>query len=1133
MHKPKPIQYGLLFYMKVTLIHSLIVSLSAIMAHAIDSSGQEVLDRKVTIQVENTEVKSVLLLLEEKAGVVFTYRPKLVHADDKVSINFEDAKLADVLATILSDDIAFKVVGNQIALKRKEPAGIILNAPAATATEVVNVKVSGKVLDETGQPVPGVNVVVKGSNRGTVTDTEGVYTIEVDDDNVILVFSFIGYMTQEVAVNAQTTIDVTLQSDITSLNEVVVIGYGEVKRSDLTGSVVSMNTDEIKRANKVDAFSSLQGQVSGVVIQRADNKPGGGFTMRIRGAGTINKNETVDQGGFVPGQNPLFVVDGIFVNDITFLNPSDIERMDVLKDASATAIYGSRGTNGVVIIKTKKGSTGKLTVQYDNYFGVKQAYHLPPIFKGREFVEFAKDAVVGTHFASGDFTFDRDDVDLSTFLKANELENIANNEYVDWVDLILKTGFQMNHTLSLGGGTEKTTYGFGLAYTRDDGTLAGEDYQRVNLRGSVSSELSKYVTIGYNNYVTLSVRNEGSREQLRSAYRLRPTGDAYDENGEKLFFPIESETFITNPLFEADNATMETKTLNYLGNLSLSVTPVENLKFTTNFAPNISFTRFAEYRGLYSKATSGVQANTRAEVVNSNKLSYTWDNIVNYNLTFDKIHALSATLVYSRFLDRYEGYTMQRRNFATDDYSFYNIDAGSVIAAATGGFSKQSLESYTGRLSYSLLDKYLLTLTGRYDGSSILAKNNKWAFFPSAAFAWKAIEEPFMNAQSVVSDLKLRLSYGETGNNGAGGGLVPLGSQSLFNNSTYTNLGDNAILTAYITGLSNQDLTWERMKEVNIGVDYGFLKNRITGSLEIYNRKTEGIIFFRNLPTLTGYSGVFDNVGEQQNKGIELSINTVNIDKGGFKWTTAINFAKNTNKITKLYSGVEREFFNTQGAPYVNEVGKPGGSIYEWQFDGIWQLEEAAEAQSYGAQPGQVRAKDIDDDGDVDADDRAIVGNPAPKWTGGITSTMNYKGIDLSFMLYTSQGATSYSWFHRSHAWDGDAAPARFNGLKTNYWTPENPSNEWYQPGNPGAYRPALSYYDVSYVKVGYITLGYQLPQQIIDRLKVGSLRVYATVQNPFIFTDYEGWDPENASRNSWGSGYMSRTYMAGVNLKF
>lgn len=993
-------------------------------------------------------------------------------------------------------------------------------------------QIKGKVTSSDG-PLPGVSIVVKGTTTGTTTDSYGAYAINVENSNAVLVFSFVGFLSEERSVGGLSVIDISLTEDISTLGEIVVVGYGEVKKADLTGSVVSMNTDQIQRTNKVDAFSALQGQVPGVVIQRADNKPGGGFNMRIRGASTINKNETIDQGGFNPGQNPLFVVDGIFVNDITFLNPGDIERMDVLKDASATAIYGSRGTNGVVIIKTKKGSAGKMSLQYDNYVGVKQAYHLPRIFNGPEFVDFAKDAVVGTHYASGDFAFDRDDVVLSTFLKANEIENINNNKYVDWVDLILKTGVQSNHTLSLSGGSEKTTYAFGLAYTKDDGTLPGEDYQRVNLRGSINSELSKYVTIGYSNYVTLSLRNEGSREQLRSAYRLRPTGDAYDENGDPLFFPLESETFITNPLFEEANATLETKTFNYLANLSVSISPLKNLKFTSNFSPNIGFTRFGEYRGLYSKATSGVLANTRAEVANSNQLSYTWDNILNYNLSVNQIHSLNATFIYSQFLDRYEGYTMQRRNFATDDYSFYNIDAGSVISSAVGGFSKQTLQSFTGRLNYSLLDKYLFTFTGRYDGSSILAKNNKWAFFPSVAFAWKAIDEGFMSSQPIVSDLKVRLSYGETGNTGSGGGLGPLKSQSLFNNSTYTNIGDNPILTAYITGLANQNLTWERNKEVNFGLDFGFLKNRITGSLDIYNRNIEGIIFFRNLPTLTGYSGVFDNIGKQQNKGIELALNTVNIDNGNFKWTTSVNFAKNKNKITELYGNVEREYFSTQGASYVHEVGKPAGSIYSWQFDGIWQADEVDAAQSYGQQPGQVKVKDIDSDGDIDAADRTIIGSPTPKWTGGITSVINYKGIDFSFMVYTSQGATSYSWFHRSHAWDGHAAPARFNGLKTNYWTPDNPSNEWYQPGNSGNYTEALLYKDVSYVKVGYMTLGYLLPEKITDKLKIGSLRIFATVQNPFIFTDYEGWDPENAGRNSWGSAYMSRTYMAGLNVKF
>ncbi|WP_230981472.1 SusC/RagA family TonB-linked outer membrane protein [Echinicola salinicaeni] len=993
--------------------------------------------------------------------------------------------------------------------------------------------ITGKVISgEDEQPIPGVTVLVKGTSNGTVTDLDGQYSISVSDaDNSILSFSFVGYVTQTVAISNQSQINISLEPDVSQLDEVVVVGYGETKKKDLTGSVVSMGSETIKETNKVNAFQAMQGQVAGVNIQAADNKPGGGFNVRIRGSNTINANETVEQGGFNPGQNPLFVVDGIFVNDISFLNPADIERMDVLKDASATAIYGSRGSNGVVIIETKKGSEGKMTVQYDNYIGVKQAYNKPNMLQGEEFVKYLRDAVVGTYYASGDFGVTPDDVDLGNYMRPNELENVSNGNFVNWIDLVKHNGMQQNHTLSLNGGNDKTVYGLGVAYTQDEGTFEGEDYERYTIRGNVSSKLSDLFSMAFSNYASFAIRNEGSREGVRSAHRLRPTGTPYDENGDPVFFPLEGETFITNPLFEPDNITRETRSLNYLSNLSLSFTPSKNLKFSSNFSPNIEFNRYGEYRGRYAKSTSGKVENRRADVTNGNRISYTWDNIANYNVQFGSDHVLNTTLVYSLFMDRYENYRIQRRNFSTDEFLFYNIDAGSDLRNAEGGFSKQTLESFTGRVNYALKDKYLFTLTGRYDGSSILAAENKWAFFPSAAFAWRIIDEGFMKNQNFLGELKLRLSYGETGNNGAGSGLGPLQSMSLVGNN-FTNLGDNIIQTAYVTNLANQNLTWEKTKEINFGLDFGFFNNRLYGSLDIYSRKNTGIIFFRPTPRVTGFSGVFENVGEASNKGVELGLNSVNIHNGDFKWTTSLNFARNKNKITKLYGDLDQILFGVQAGSYVHKVGEPVGSIYTYVFDGIWQTDEVDIAQSYGQQPGQVKVKDLNNDGVIDADDRTVVGANMPDWTGGVSNTFNYKNWDFTFFVRTSQGATSPSYFHMSHAgWYN--IEARFNSLKTNYWTPDNPSNDWSQPSNDGPFAEPLVYRDVSFVKVGYITLGYNFDNAVLDKLKIGSLRLYFTAQNPFTFTNYEGWDPENAARNSWGSAYMSRILMGGINVKF
>lgn len=995
-------------------------------------------------------------------------------------------------------------------------------------------EVSGVVVDDQNVTMPGVSVIVKGTTTGTVTNFDGEFGITVPTGTEILVFSFVGCETQEITLDGKTTsYQVKLATSTIGLDEVVAIGYGTVKKSDLTGSVTSVGAKQLAKANKVDAVSAMQGQTAGVVIQRTDNKPGaGGYNIRIRGASTINTNQTANQGGFTPGQNPLFIVDGIFVDDISFLNPADISRMDILKDASATAVYGSRGSNGVVLIATKRGKRGKLKVDYSNYFGVKQAYNLPSIFNSAGYVQLVKDAAVGGQFASGNLSYRASDVDITEFFDAEEQQNVADGIDTDWVDLLLKTGFQTNHTLGLSGGNENTTYSAGLAYTKDNGNVEGEDYTRYNIRASLQSDLSDWLNVSVSNYITTAVQNTGSWEAFRSAYRLKPIGRPYNEDGSLRFFPTQKETQITNPLFDTKNITRETKFLQYIGDIALTIKPFEGMTITSKFSPNMKYTRYGEYRGLYSKSVSGNASNRRAVVENLNYFSYSWDNIFNYKYS-KGIHALNVTGVISRFLERSEGYYTQVRSFTTDAYSFYNLGAGTDIRDVSSDFVKQTLESYTGRINYSLMDKYLFTVTGRYDGASMLSEGNKWAFFPSAAFAWKMMDENFMQNQELLSNAKLRLSYGKTGNNGQGGGLTPLSSQS-FLGSSATNLGDVSTPALYITNLANPDLTWEETTEVNVGIDFGFLNNKINGSIDVYNRKNTNIIFGKELPAVTGYSTIFENIGESTNKGIEISLNTVNISTENFRWTTNFNFASNKNTLDKLYGGQDI-IFGINGTNLIHRVGESIGSIYDYEFAGIWQLDEVAEAAVYGQLPGQVRVSDLNNDGKIDADhDRKVIGQVTPKWNGGITSTMNYKNFDFSFSINTSQGNMYRSNFHSNYAWGWSNQPNRvFNGYNTDYWTPENQSNNYHQPGNAGTYGSAIQYMDVSYTKVGYITLGYKLPSDLLEKIKVNSLRVYATVQNPFVFTDYDGWDPESAGRNQWGAAFMSRTIMAGVNLNF
>jgi TonB-dependent starch-binding outer membrane protein SusC len=1091
---------------------------------------QSIQSLKVSLTIQNWPVKVVLKEIESKTSLTFLYDEAVLAQKSTISGSYKDATVAAVLYSISEQTgLRFRQINNNVFVTSREEE--VLASKAPPQEELI---ISGRVIDElSNEPLIGANVRVMGTSIGMVTDIAGNFVLKVPSGTNSVEVSFIGYLSEEVELNDRMEILVSLSPDIAALGEVMVIGYREVERKDATGSVASMNSEMIGRANKVDAFQSLQGQLAGVDIQSAGNKPGSGFYIRIRGNNTVNSSEAIADGGYSPGQNPLFVVDDVFVENISIINPADIERIDILKDASATAIYGSRGSSGVIIVTTKRGRAGGLTVNYENYFGFRQAYHLPRIFEGQEFVDFFKDAVVGTRHVKGDIAFTRNDVNLSDFLRPNEMENIRNNRFVNWPKLIRQNGYQMNHALSVSGGDDKVVYGFGAAYTRDQGTFPGEDLERYNMRANFSFSVTPLLTLGYSGYVTYSILNLGSQEGFRSAYRLRPTGDAYDETGEPLFFPLDGETFITNPLFEESGIIEETRALNYFGSFLASLNFRHGISLTSQFSPNLTYDRYGQFRGIYTKTASGNGTARRAYVDHSNMLSYSWDNILKFDNQIDDNHRMNAMMIISAWEHRNEWHQTEVRNFNSDEFLFYNQGAASDIRTLKNTLTKEALLSYTGRLEYAFRNKYVITATGRYDGASKLAIGNKWAFFPSAALAWRISEASFFKANPFVSNLKMRLSYGVTGNTGTGGGLRPLGSQSNIGFG-FTNLGDAPAQTAYVIGLSNQELTWEKTAEINLGVDYGFVSNRINGSIDLYERTTYDLILPREIPALSGYRSVFMNVGEVKNKGIEMALNTVNVSSPDFKWHTSLNFAKNTNKLTELYDGLaELPSFSPNGGSYIHRVGEPVGAIYGYKFIGIWQMNELEQAQSFGQQPGQVRVKDIVSDGVINDEDRTIIGSLQPDWTGGIVNTLSYKNIDFSVFVYTRQGVMAHSWFHRSHAWDGDRAPGRFNGLKTNYWTPDNPSNEWFQPGNGGPYQDALLYQNVSYTRIGYLTLGFTFPKSLVNNMGIRNFRVYATAQNPFTFTSYDGWDPETAARNTYRASFLSRTLLAGVNVRF
>lgn len=1048
---------------------------------------------QISLSVQNKPIRDIMKEIEKQSDYRFFYSNDYPALTMQKSINVKDEKIEKVLDQL--------TLHTNLAYILKADKQIVLTEKGNVSQQKKN-KVTGIVKDADGEPIIGANVMVKGQSIGTITDIDGRFVLDAPA-NAVLQITYIGYVADEVKVSGKKELTIILKEDTETLDEVVVVGYGTMKKRDITGAVSSVNTSVLTAGSAPSAADALQGRIAGVNIQKNAGRPGGSYSIQVRGVSSIkNKNS-----------GPLYVIDGIPTSEgMNDLNPNDIETIDVLKDASATAIYGSRGANGVVIITTRRGEKGKVSIQYEGNVGFREASHLPDMMNGDDYVQFRTDL-----YRQLGRSTDRSNAE---FFTAEEWDRIDRGAYTDWIDLVLRKGFQTSHTITASGGDDKGTFSIGLGQLKENGTIEGQDYDRYNMHLNVNRKFTDKWEAGGSLYFTYSIQNEGSYETLRSAFRLPPMTAPYDAEGNMLYRVFRNDG-VTNPLYESteDGEWREKKRFRAFGNIYLKFEPVKGLAFRTQFSPQMLNKRNGEYYGLWCKnGGAGKTENTSAVYETNSHWGYVWDNQATYDKRFGK-HNLNVNLVQSIQYQQWESSYQKARNLPYNS-KWYNLDAvaSTDIQASQTDYQQTSLASFLGRIQYSFMDKYLFTVSGRYDGSSRLADGNKWAFFPSAAFAWMLGEEEFIKKVDFISSLKLRLSYGVTGNDA----VSIYGTQSNVSNRNY-DFGGNVSTSYYKNGLANTKLTWERTQEFNVGLDFGFFRNRINGSLDVYQRTSKDLIMERQLPSTTGWTSVWDNIGKVRNRGLELSINTTNIQTSDFSWQTNVIFDTNKNEILELYGGKKDDIGNKWF------IGEAINVNYDYEFDGIWQTYEADKAALYGQAPGQVKVKDQNQDDVIDAKDKVIIGQQLPKWTGSITNTFTYKTWDLAFNVYTRQGAQLNSTFVSSFmAYDGN-----YKQAKVDYWTETNPTNEYPQPGNKGKYFSSMCYQDVSFVRVGYITLGYTFPVSVLKPLGVKRLRLYATANNPFLFTSFLGFDPEWATQNTWGEATSTRTYLFGVKLEF
>jgi len=966
---------------------------------------------------------------------------------------------------------------------------LLLLIPLCTFAQSISVK--GFVKDANGEFLPGVNVVEVGTSNGTATDMSGKYELKVSARSTLR-FSFVGYQTSEINVNGRAVIDISLKEDVQLLDELVVVGYGVQKKSDITGSITSVDVSKIRDVPSSSISKMLQGKTAGLEIQNMSTRPGGDTRIRIRGERSLSASN-----------DPLIVVDGIpFGGSLNDISSDDIGSIEILKDASATVIYGSRGANGVIIITTKRGKSGDVKISYNGYQGITNVSRKYEVFNAEEFVNLR------TNSGWNDYLPD-------------EKESMLLGRETNWQDLAYKSGITSNHQLTISGGTNASQYSLSGGYYDETGILPGMGYQRFNLRFALDQQIGKYIKVGMTSMESYGITDGQSASPMWALVSLSPLATPYNLDGTLNEQPVYPSYEAYNPLTLLDESRWkeQNRRMTSFNSFYGEVNLYDGLKYRLNVGLDFSDSKYGNYYGSNTPFKDGGQ-NT-AQVQNSDNLSYTLEHLLTYDKTFAQKHRLGVTAMYSVQQSTSTSSRFDATDVAADYLQYNNLFLADVVKASSSNnyYSQWGLISYMGRINYAYDDRYLVTVTGRSDGSSRLAPGNQWHSYPAGAFGWNIINEEFMKSQDIVTNLKLRVGYGQTSNTSINP-YTTLGGLS----GTVYNFGSTGVKGYYVSTLPNSQLGWEFTTSTNIGLDFAFLNGRISGAIDVYKQETNGLLLGKRLPPPQGVPGSYmQNIGSTENKGLEFILNGSILrpqKKDGFAWDVSANIFLNRSEITAL-----QDTSITQDIGNGWFVGSPTSAIYDYVKIGIWQLGEEADAASYGCEPGDMKLLDFagatDEDGKVIGDgkitdaDRRVLGSSEPDFQGGFSSYWTYKGFDLSVVTYFRVGGMIASTVHMPNAYF-NRLDGRRNNFKVDYWTPTNPTNDMPKAdASIDANRTSvLGYFDGSFLKIRSINFGYNFPEKITNHISKGlDLRLYGSLTDPFIFfspyVDAGGVDPE------------------------
>ena len=1137
MKKPIPIVKFALTFMKITFLQFLIAIVMAGFAGASPAPayGQGILDNTLSIKMENKSLRAVLTEIEKATKVTFSFNPKTIPVHHKVSVAFRDTRLQLVLDHLFGPlMIQYEVSGNFIILsKALQGTADFLARPEDKPFPAYDLTVSGIVTDENSQTLPGVNVIEKGTTNGTSTDVTGRFTLTVSDPESVLIFSFIGYASQEVVVGNQTEFSIALQADVRSLDEVVVIGYGTQKRVNVTGSISTLDMEQLENAPLTNATQALQG-VQGVYVNQAGGQPGRDIaTIRIRGQGTLNDN------------NALVLVNGIEY-PLSDINPNDIESISVLKDAASAAIYGSRAANGVILVTTKSGAKQKFQVHYNGYAGSQNVNYLPDVVKDPvQFMELRNQAMINGG---------RLIVDYPQTLIEEYRAGMATDPYTypnnDWFDIMFSPAAIQEHNLRFSGGAENVTYALSLGYLDQDGVMMGSHSNRYSLGFNSTAQISKKLKIGSNisaNYRIIDEPVAGVQNLMGSILKAQAFHPTYLEDGRyaNTFVRSTGHNIFRHPIVLATEGENHTTQQRYLLNLFAEYALPFNITYKINLGINKADelnTKFVPDIYLYQNKTfeptrvpfngdamAVSQTNRGTRKTNDGELNTTIFNTFTWAQSFRETHNLSALAGISS--ESFSSNTFWGQNEGYLGNDLYELNAGSSNPAVYSTSSKSRLNSYFGRVGYNFREKYLFEANFRYDGSSRFAPDKRWGLFPSFSAGWRMAEESFLKDVSWLSDLKLRASWGQLGNERIGLfrylNLMSLGQDYSFG----TNVTSGAAVTAY----NDPNITWETTTIANVGIDAGILDNRVNIVFDIFKKRTTDILRAVNLPSQVGnLAGPIRNIGTVDNSGFELGLNYQNqINDFTYKIDASVTRIK--NEVVDLN---DQTIFN--GSRIIKE-GYPINSFNLIHAIGIFQSQEEIDNspfQTAATKPGYIKYQDTNDDGFITEDDRVINGGVIPEYTYQFTVNVGYKAFAVSAFFQGVQNINTYaSLIAAQPFWFGTAVTKEWI---TDAWTPENPNarlpilTTFESSVNENFRNSDFWLRDASYLRMKNVQVSYTLPQEMTRRVGVSNLQIYVSGQNLLTFSKMKDFDPE---KNINGVNFYEyptvKMYTMGVNATF